>query len=80
MNSIIISGLVHALATFVLGTGILEQFEKAVDAWADKEIDGLSKKAGVINQLKAEGLVLTERAFNRGVELALILAEQKSST
>ena len=80
MNSIVINGLIHALASIVLGTGILEHFERVVDQWADKEISGLEKKTGAVAQLRKEGLILSEKAFNRGIELALILVESRAKS
>ena len=73
MNSFLISAI-QLIANMILGTGILERVKVEVDAWAEKEIDGLEKKEGVFNALKAEGLFLTQRAFDHAVQLALMWA------
>ena len=73
MNSFLISAI-QLIANMILGTGILERVKTEVDAWAEKEIDGLEKKEGVLNALKAEGFFLTQRAFDHAVQLALLWA------
>jgi hypothetical protein len=77
MNSALLIFFVQRIAAWTIGTGVFQRIVAAVDEWAQKEIDGLHKKTGVVNQLKAEGLFLTDKAFNRGIELALIYIESK---
>ena len=76
MNAFIISAI-QLIGKYILGTGILERVKEEVDAWAEKEISGMDKKAGVYNALKAEGLYLTQRAFDHAVQLALMWASQE---
>lgn len=78
MNSIIIASLVRALASIVLGTGILDKVSAAYKNWADKEIAGVDKKAGAIAQLKSEGLTLSKSAFDNAIQFAHILATSKA--
>ena len=77
MNALIIAA-VKLIAKYTLGTGILEQVKAAVDEWATREISGLDKKEGVLNQLKASGLYISQRAFDDAVQLALIWADRET--
>ena len=72
MNAIVITGLIHALANWVLGAGILDKVEGAFDAWANKEISTDEKLTGIREQLKAEGLILSEQAVHYAFSLLSI--------
>jgi len=76
MNAFIIEA-VKLIGKWVLGTGILERVKDEVDAWMDKEISGAEKKAGVLGVLKAEGLYMTNVAFDHAIQLALIWISQE---
>lgn len=75
--NIIVEGLLRALAGYLLGSGILEKFERHVNEQADKAISGAEKKAGVKAAMEKEGLLFAERAFNLGIELATQLLTLK---
>lgn len=77
MNTFLVEA-VKFVGRMVLGTGVLEQIKDAVDEWSAKQISGLDKKEGVISQLKADGLIMTQRAFDNGIQLALIWIDLES--
>jgi len=79
MNAVVISGLIHALASIILGSGILEKVQTAYHDWADKEIAGEAKKAGALAQLKSEGVLLSKTAFDNAIQFAHILATSKAA-
>lgn len=79
MANQLVIGLLRLAAGYILGSGIIEKFEKHVDEQLEKQIAGADKKAGVKAALEKEGFLFTERAFNFGVELALQIVARKSS-
>ena len=67
MNAIIIQGLIHALASYVLGSGILDKAEAAYDKWADKSISDEELHDNVRSDLKEQGLLLSEEAIHHAI-------------
>ena len=71
MSAFLIQQAIHVVAGLILGSDIFTHILGSVERWADKEISGAEKRAGVQNELEILGLKLTKSAANFGVELAL---------
>ena len=67
MESIIVKGLIHALAGYVLGSGILDKVEAAYDNWANENISKEELQDSVRNSLKEQGLLLSEQAISHAI-------------
>lgn len=78
MNSAMLIFFIERVAAWTLGSDVFKQLVKAVDEWSKHEVEGLLKKQGVANQLKAQGILMTSRALNLGCELALTYLETKA--
>lgn len=70
MNSIVLF-LLRQVVDLLLGSGIFDRVLATVERWADKEISGLEKKQGVLNELEIIGLNLSKSAANFAVEAAV---------
>ena len=76
MNSVV-AFVIKQLADVILGSAVFDRILGAVERWADKEISGLEKKAGVLAELEIIGLKLSESMANLGVELAVQYVKTK---
>jgi hypothetical protein len=77
MNTVI-AFLIQQLADITLGSDVFSRIVGAVERWAEKEISGAEKRAGVIDELEVIGLKLTESMANFGVELAVQYIKTKA--
>lgn len=68
---------IQALASLILGSDIFTRVLGAVERWADKEIDGASKRQGVLDELEVIGLDLLKYEANLAVELAVAFFKRK---
>ena len=70
MNTLI-PFLLKQIVDIILGSDVFERVLAAVERWADKEISGLEKKQGVLNELEIIGLKLTKSSANFAIEAAV---------
>ena len=77
MNAII-PFLLKQVVDLILGSDVFERVLGAVERWADKEISGLEKKQGVLNELEIIGLELTKSSANFAIEAALQYLKAKA--
>lgn len=73
MGNIILIQAIKLVAKLVLGAGVLDKVLALVNEWADKELDGASKRDGVLNDMQVAGLKLSKSAANLAIELAVTL-------
>lgn len=78
MGNVIVIQVIKMLASLVLGSGIFDKILNEVTVWADKKIDGASKRQGVLDALEVAGLKLSKSALNLGIELAVTLITKKA--
>lgn len=72
MNGKIIAGLITTLLTVLGWDDWYVHVQGAVDRWAQKEIDGASKKAGVKAELTVIGVKAADWIIDSLIQLALI--------
>lgn len=77
MNDIVLF-LLKQIVDLILGSDVFERVLAAVERWADKEIDGLEKKQGVLAELEIIGLNLTKSGANFAVEAAVQYLKAKA--
>ena len=77
MNGIVLF-LLKQVVDLILGSDVFERVLAAVERWADKEIDGLEKKQGVLAELEIIGLNLTKSGANFAVEAAVQYLKAKA--
>lgn len=70
MNAVVLF-LLKKVVDIILGSGIFARVLAVVERWADKQISGLEKKQGVIDELEIIGLKLTKSGANFAVEAAV---------
>jgi hypothetical protein len=73
-----VSFLIKTLAGLLLGSDVFKRILAAVERWADKEISGLEKKQGVLDELQVIGLKMSKSLANLGIELAVQLLKAKA--
>lgn len=73
MGNIILIQAIKLVASLVLGSGVLDKVLAMVTEWADKKIDGASKRQGVLDTMEVSGLKLSKSAANLAIELAVTL-------
>lgn len=66
-----IAFLLKQVVGLILGSTIFDRVLGAVNRWADKEISGVEKKEGVLDELQVMGLKLSKSAANFAVEAAV---------
>jgi hypothetical protein len=77
MNGIVFF-LLKQVVNLLLGSGIFERILAVVERWADKEISGIKKKQGVLDELEIIGLNLTKSGANFAVEAAVQYLKAKA--
>ncbi len=70
--------LIKTLAGLLLGSDVFKRILATVERWADKEISGVEKRDGVLDELQVIGLGLTKSLANVGVELAVQFLKLKA--
>jgi len=78
MTNAIILQAIQLLAGLVLGSGTLDRIAAVVERWADQELTGAEKRAGVLAELEVIGLKLTESLTNLGIELAVTYLKKQT--
>lgn len=78
MSSLIVTESISLLANLLLGSDVFTRILGSVERWADKEISGAQKKAGVLAELEVIGLNLLECEANLGVELAVAFLNKRA--
>ena len=78
MGNIVIKQAIQMLARLILGSGAFERIIAVVERWADKEISGAEKRAGVLDEIQVIGLKLSKSVANLGVELAVQLLKRQA--
>jgi len=77
MGNIILITAINVVAKLVLGSGVLDKILALVNEWADKKIDGASKRQGVLDAIEVSGLKLSKSAANLAIELAVTIINKK---
>ena len=77
MNKLIFF-LLKQVVDLILGSDVFGRVLAAVERWADKEISGLEKKQGVLDELEIIGLKLTKSGANFAVEAAVQYLKAKA--
>lgn len=72
----IVQAAITLLANLLFGIGAFDRIVGAVERWADKEISGVEKREGVLDELQVIGLQLSKSFANLAVELAVAYVKQ----
>ena len=78
MSALIVTETISLLANLLLGSDVFTRILGSVERWADKEISGAQKKAGVLAELEVIGLQLLEWEANLGIELAVAFLNKRA--
>lgn len=71
MGSTVFAFLIRQLAAALLGSGVFTRILGTVERWAAEEISSAEKRHGVLAELSAIGLRLSESTARFGIELAV---------
>ena len=77
MNGVVFF-LLRQVVNLILGSDVFGRVLAAVERWADKEISGVEKKQGVLDELEIIGLKLTKSGANFAVEAAVQYLKAKA--
>lgn len=77
MNAIVIQNLIAGLLTLLGWDDWYIHVQGAVDRWAEKEIDGASKKTGVKAELEIIGVKAADWIVDTLIQLALVELRSK---
>lgn len=77
--NVVIQQAIQLLGGLILGSDVFTRIQGAVDRWADKEIAGAEKRAGVLAELEVIGLQLAKWEANLGIELATAFVKKRTS-
>lgn len=69
--STLIGFLLKQIVDMILGSDIFERVLGSVERWADKQISGVEKKQGVLDEIEVIGLQMSKSAANFAVEAAV---------
>ena len=68
---LIIRNTIKWLAGALIGSKFFETVLTLVKKWANEQVSGSEKRNGVVSELRAAGIMVTESALNIGIELAV---------
>lgn len=71
MTNTLVLLLIKRLAAWIVGADVFRAAVGAVQRWEDKQIAGVQKRDGVIDELQILGYQIAGRTANFVVELAL---------
>lgn len=74
----LIQQAIRVIAQLILGSDIFTRILGVVERWADKELDGASKRDGVLDEIEVIGISLTKSAANFAIELAVQFLKAKA--
>jgi hypothetical protein len=70
MYNLIIAQALAAIIKFLIGADY-KRIESQVKIWADKKVEGASKRKGVLDALEVIGLTLAPNLVNLAIEIAV---------
>ncbi len=70
MNATILSIIVW-LAELFVGAGMFDRVKGAVERWKDKQVSGVEKREGVLDELHILGIEASASVLNLLIELAV---------
>jgi hypothetical protein len=72
MNATILS-IIAWLADLLVGSGTFDRVKAAVARWQEKQISGVEKREGVLDELQIIGIEASASVMNLMIELAVQL-------